>query len=244
MAIDKTLLLNLILNNAPMVAMALMQNRRFPAQNEINDAISTAVNRGYDLGLLEDSVKPYGYPLGYMGDPEVGDGFSILRDDIKQPFESDVYGRYSPAPAATSARVFSHPTMSKTLQNTPNLAEAYFRNQQHKVNTSPNKGLDALLALGYDENLLEDTLVNTGSITHVSDMVENSHFPRYKPDRFPSDELQVLGWDDISDPMEVASNINRLNPSGLNKLYSENKNRPALASAFAMLSKNPKIGIK
>ena len=90
------------------------------------DRIFKAMDRGYDLNLIEEDAKFFeDLPYGYLPDIETGEG-DYLNDGTLEPFQTDVFGRYGDTPAANTARqmglIHSHPRdlLNITHQNITN----------------------------------------------------------------------------------------------------------------------------
>ena len=122
--------------------------------------------------------------------------------------------------------------------------------------------LNTLNDRGYDMGIVQDDMLNNLNKTYayskmdmptaasvaigrISDYATEADYPDWRPSGlFPSDDLAVFEGLDSIDPVHASKTLNMMDSNELNNLYKMNKERPALSSAFAMLSKNPKIGIK
>lgn len=105
--IDKTLLLQKLTQNAPKLAANLKNSLQFNntdlgkefSENAFKSA-SEALNRGYDMSLLNDSIHSLPGP-----DPITGEGFDFDLNMDRNLFPTDVYGKYSlRTPASQSAQ--------------------------------------------------------------------------------------------------------------------------------------------
>lgn len=143
MAINKAMLINLLMNSAPLILSAIQRTPSTKYNPDPVPGISEALSRGYDAGLLDDefSKEMAPYPGVLQAYPnEAIESFDMnLREDLdskstlKSLFPSDIYVdlldtdddygtnrkiynmSQMPKPAVDSAKVFQDPNNMKTL---------------------------------------------------------------------------------------------------------------------------------
>lgn len=197
--IDKTLLLQKLTQNAPKLAASLKDSLQIDAafgtdfsENAFKSA-SEALNRGYDMSLLNDDILSLPGP-----DPETGEGFDFDLNMDKNLFPTDVYGPYSlKTPAAQSAQSLKQflpltdpsipaSSMSKMFDVLKNVKPENMDNLQYIDGNSLTRRnligatgriINTALNNGYDPMLIAQDMNNHGGFPNSYLKGNNVEFP-------------------------------------------------------------------
>lgn len=101
MAIDKTLLLNMLMNSAPLLMQALTTRSRWnygadPLDDSTLDSLNYIHNNGYDLGIVEDYMENTKSNFPYIQDA-AQNAVSQIETQVAEFLDPDYYGVSDPS---------------------------------------------------------------------------------------------------------------------------------------------------